>query len=352
MLRWRKRIGWIGVDVGTRSVKLAQVERDGAEVRLLHGIAIPRTQPWPAFESPLQSSPRSSREEIHAGMLLAERMSGRSAACVLPMSVQEFRALHIPDGTPEQRRNMIASELDEVNDMDQWQFDYWDTDQSNAGSGKGNKHENVNVLLVAKSWTEQIARDAKRSRLTCKAIDGVPFTLSRASQMIRADRGNDPVATIDWGYRSTTLTIAIDGTPVYTRLLRDCHLGHGIELASRSMGISMAAAEEIFFREGEAESFSVETNCVVHRAIDDLADELEKTFNYLRSQRPKLAPNCVWIFGGGGSIDAAPERLSNRLGHCVQRWPGPDREQAGGNGSCPPALLASAMSLSALAFEF
>ena len=41
-----RRIGWIGVDVGTHTVKLAQVVREGASVRLLHAAVIQRPTSW------------------------------------------------------------------------------------------------------------------------------------------------------------------------------------------------------------------------------------------------------------------------------------------------------------------
>ena len=60
-----QRLGWIGVDVGTHTVKLAQVARDGADVRLHRAAVIQRPSAWNGADSLALEQPAPS----HAGIL-------------------------------------------------------------------------------------------------------------------------------------------------------------------------------------------------------------------------------------------------------------------------------------------
>ena len=58
--------GWIGVDLGTHTVKLAQVERRGGGVQLVDALILRRQDPWNADDD----TGVSSADEIRAALSL------------------------------------------------------------------------------------------------------------------------------------------------------------------------------------------------------------------------------------------------------------------------------------------
>ena len=74
ILKSKSRTGWIGVDVGSHSVKLAQVAEVEGEIQLRQAISIPRQTPWPDDLSQLQI-PFSSEEELTVATTLCSSFS-------------------------------------------------------------------------------------------------------------------------------------------------------------------------------------------------------------------------------------------------------------------------------------
>ncbi len=204
-----QRLGWIGVDVGTHTVKLAQVVRDGASVRLHRAAVIQRPATWSGEDSLAQDQPITSQPEISAA-LECGGFTGRNAICALPMNVCQLRSLNIPPGSDEERRTIIADELAEDwselgNPME---FDFWEMDGS-----RGDKNAdscNVSVIAASRLWIGQVWRDCRRSGMDCWAIDGLPLAMARAVGMAGGLGGGRRALAVDWGFSNTTLCIVGD----------------------------------------------------------------------------------------------------------------------------------------------
>ena len=143
--------GWIGVDVGTHTVKLAQTVRDGGRVRLHRAAVIQRPTSWSGGDGLALEQPISSYPEIHAAIECGG-FSGRNAISVLPMNVCQLRSLNVPPGTDDERRTIIADELAEdwAELRNPMEFDYWETEPGRTE--KGTDSFNVNVLATSRPW--------------------------------------------------------------------------------------------------------------------------------------------------------------------------------------------------------
>ena len=187
------KFGWIGVDLGTHTVKLAQAVRTTEGVRLRHAAVIQRPAPWSEADALAVDEPDPSWPEILAA-LECGGFHGRSAACVLPMNVCELRGLKVPPGDEQERHSMIAGELagEESAPSLPTEFDYWE-----IGGEKGIETTdgfNVNVMSVTRPWIDRVAADCQQARLDCWAVDGAPLAMARAVSLAsgaerRAGRG-------------------------------------------------------------------------------------------------------------------------------------------------------------------
>ena len=215
------QFGWIGVDVGTRAVKLAQVERAGGGWRLRRAAIIQRPGAWTNDDQLALEQPESSRLEIAAARQ-CDQFLGRNAVCLLSMNVCQLRGLSVPPGEDRERRAIIEDEL-----AAEWEeqrvamhFEFWELDANPPD--KGQEQHNVNILAVTRPWLAQVASDCRRAGLDCWGVDGVPLAMARAVTMTGELGGGRRALAVDWGYSNSTLCVVGDGRALYTRRANGC----------------------------------------------------------------------------------------------------------------------------------
>ena len=101
----RRTTGWIGVDVGTCAIKVAQVEHDRTGWRLITSRIIPIQGGQEVNEQALSDG--SVGQTIRAGLAACSGFRGRKAACALPMSVMDLLSLELPCASDSEIRQMV-----------------------------------------------------------------------------------------------------------------------------------------------------------------------------------------------------------------------------------------------------
>ena len=354
-----RRKGWIGVDIGTRTVKLAQVERLGAELRLCEAVVIQRRVPIGANdgEEPL---PVTSEDEIRTALSLGKRFSGRRAACILSMCSCDLRALDVPLGNEAQQRLEIAGQLNSMSTSgnSDREFDFWQTHV--PGEEPQPDFENVAVLSVSQHWVAQVADDLSKVGLRCEALDGLPLALARAIQMTSASSSREPVAVVDWGFARATFCVVINGRPMFVRCLHGCGLSLVTQSLCDALGVSLDEAQRLLARhglpdsprsEGTRDELQVVTGDVATRPLGAIVHELNRTLSFLKGQRPALLPIRIWLFGGGATVKNITGFLGTRIGVPVDVWrlanAGIQKQTAT---EYPSGILAPAIAASSLAW--
>ncbi len=349
--------GWIGVDIGTDAVKLAQVERRGARVVIVEAAVVQRCEPWLDSDH-LATSPAESSEEILAAQAIGEQFSGRNAAATLPMAVCEVRSLHIPEAPRAERRTRIAHELASTlhESVGAREFDFWSTDY--APEKETIVRENVNVISIVGQWARRLLEDHREARLVCRTLDGTPVALARAIHLADRRADTQPVAALDWGVARATFCITVAGRPIFVRNLRDCGFGHLLCQLQEALSLTRDEARKVVAGFGalrasiRSESLQTVVGEIAAPHIDQLIEELGRTLNYLKTHRKALLPHQLWLFGGGATMENVEQVLTDRLGLPARTWSlGDDLFQSAAAGSSPVALLGPAIALSALAWE-
>jgi Tfp pilus assembly PilM family ATPase len=357
-------LGWIGVDLGTHAVKLAQAVRSSDGVRLRHAAVIQRPSPWSERDALAQDEPDPSWPEILAALECGD-FRGRNAACLLPMNVCELRGLKVPQGNEHERRAMIASELtdDTTEHAAPIEFDYWE-----LGIEKGLEMSdgfNVNVMSVTRPWIDRVAADFQRVRLDCWAVDGTPLAMARAVGLATATRNGDRAIAVDWGFSNTTLTVVGKGRPVYARRLHNCHFRKCLEAIQDSLGVTLDHAQHLVDvhgvgAPGAGPSPAVAGQRDIQAAITDaigdvmasLIEQIGRTLRFVESQRRHQRAAAMWLMGGGASMRNIGPYLSAALGLPVSIWSVPtDRALDEAIQGRQSALFGAAFALSALAWR-
>jgi type IV pilus assembly protein PilM len=316
-----QQLGWIGVDVGTHTVKLAQVARDGAAVRLHRAAVIQRPATWSGGDSLGQDQPLTSQLEISAAMECGEFV-GRNAICALPMNVCQLRSLNIPPGSDAERRTIIGDELAEEwgelrNPME---FDFWEMDASPGD--KNSDAFNVSVIAASRLWIGQVWHDCRKAGMNCWAMDGVPLAMARAVGMLGGLGGGRRGLAIDWGYSNTTLCVVGDDRALYSRRITGCAFGRVIEAIMERFDVTLDEAQHLAETDGLAieDASSGDGNDSARAiseaaapALDALVHQVGRTLQFTEMQRRHLQPAAIWLLGGGATLKNVDAYLTDKL---------------------------------------
>lgn len=358
-----RQTGWIGVDLGTAALKLAQVERRGWGFQLAAGTVIPYER-LPALHRDSIADLSLSRLVRHA-VEDADGFDGKSAACVLSMSATELRTMDLPDGTEEELRSIVAGELtaeDEIRASDT-EFELWHPgDDVEPAEIQPPGPKTYHVLATSRSLAEEFAAGLLAAGLRCEVLDALPFALARATAMMRIPRGKDNVtAALDWGRSSATLALCRGGVPLFTRTLRDCGTDRLYEALKSGLGLTESEGRQCLAEYGipaQRDSatgpgaFQSMISDMLSAPLAQLLGELTRTLQYLSQKHPELYPGSFCLFGAGAAVRNAAEFLSRQAGLPARVWslpwknPERDNPQAG---AAP--LLGSAAALSALVWQ-
>jgi Tfp pilus assembly PilM family ATPase len=335
------------MDIGSRIIKLAQVEQRQGQWRI--------ARRWLATAgAPLGFT----REALEGGILAAKKselsairkfFAGAECAASLSMSLVNLRTLVLPDGLGEDLRQVVGEELaaeEELGGAD-FTFDFWDT-QERSG-------ESVYIAALAAPATiaARVGGDLLRAGYRCGVLDGLPCVLARAAALADSD-AEQPAAVLDLGDSCWTLVIAAQGRPRFTRVLRGGGLRSVLRPLTESLQLSHEQAVHLLNRfavAGETNQFRGPANVVrqmVAKPLGDLVEELERTLDYVAQQFPKLKPARLWLVGGGAVMQHLPAHLSEQVGVPARAWRLPGAADDNANDE---AIFGAAAALSVLKWE-
>ena len=353
----RRKTGWIGIDIGTAAIKIAQLQQSGGKRRLVRSLVIRADENRPfdlaAFESGHIGAEIKRAFKIHGGF------AGQTAACVVSMNHCQLRTLVSAKGTEDEQRELISLEIEnDLNSAAQpLEFDFWDASTGKQSEDRGMTQ--VYVVSIPQSFSDSIANNMLRARLQCVVLDAVPFATVRASEMMPvisevATEGK-AYAILDWGHSMATLTVVYNGQPLMTRTLKHCGLRRILQAVSQRMKLSGAEAEALLTTYGvtarlipgrsnsELQSLITELSAPV---LHDLMEEIRETFGFLKLQFPQQIPESFCLLGGGAAIRNIATLVQQETRMPTHVW-----NLAGSGAEQVSPVLAAAAALSALAWE-
>lgn len=359
----RARYGYIGVDLGSREIKLAQLVRTNGQPQLAHvsRLSVPETATY-TTES---LSTGWLEETLKPALLYGGGFHGHAAAAILSMSVTELRSIEVPPGTREERRAMISHELQESKTtLDLVEFDFWDVD----GAASDSTLQTANVLSISSTVAELIAEQMHAAGLHCRFLDGGPTALARSALLdATLASATEPIGLLDFGSSTVQMVVAHKGMPVFARLLKGCGIGPLVRQVGQKLGLSNEDASNLVTAVGVSRpqhdadidaDLQTMIGEMAGETIRHLSTEVQKTLGFLRLQRAECVPNVIVLTGGGAAIRNISEVLSADIGLPVSRWtsrrssPSVIKSIAHGLGADDTEeLYALAASLSALEWE-
>jgi Tfp pilus assembly PilM family ATPase len=346
--------GWLGVDIGTHTVKFAQVSRRKGQLCLRRASCI-RFRPSTATSSG-DALPDNIWRAIDFGVQWQGRRHRGNVACVLPKHCYATQFARLGDGNASHLAGHVEQYLrsaygDTLN-QHSWDYWHWPVDESEEHA------EDTGVVVVNRQLAESAGKALHQRQLFCQTIDGLPTSLARATRYCSRDFGKRVHAAVDLGASQALFVVISEGLPVFVRNLRNCGLGDWLKGFQESLCLTSPEADAIL--QGHnlsphvaplADAIATMTEESLTPMLAKIGGEIHRTMDYLKSHRRNCVPTELSLFGVGSSIRNVATHLASAASLPVRVWhPAAildERETA----TIPLSLLGPAIALSTLAWE-
>lgn len=311
--------GRLGLDIGTSSIKIVELEKKGARFELTnYGLFEIKEAASLSQSDSNRSILKLPDQEISVGIQELIKKAGFKFSDVV-VSIPSFSTFatviempyvsneDLARALPFEAKKYIPIPLDEV--VLDWSI-VGVVDDQLATQGKPS---NIEIFLAAvpKDETARYRNIIKSAGLKLSAIE------LENSALIRALLGNDlsPTVIVNIGGRSTSIIIVNKG---YERVSHNYEIG-GFEITksiAQSLSVSLEKAEELKKKFGLTQGENNIVSEAVTSLINMMVFETQKTIsNYEESKNEKIA-NIVLV-GGLANMPGLLEYFKEKLGRAV-----------------------------------
>jgi type IV pilus assembly protein PilM len=307
----------IGVDIGGRTLKAAQLVRSGRQVRLYALSLLPR----PEAGSDIGVADVAALREA----LKRQGFAGRRIAIAAPETALLRASLELParvTGAPAGQ--IVRMELSRLHSIPPTAFEmaYWDLTEASGNKpvtqalAVGCRHEAANALLDL--------FESAGFRVT--ALDVRAAAVARACMPLMAP-APQVTAVADLGWHSTSVLFVCGRSLIYERSLRGDGVADLHQRLTNAFDLAPDAVRRIIDTIGPAASGSAEQSdqetleairTHVRAHFDKLIEELRVPVSYVNHHFPGDGVKRLLLVGGGGTVPGLASYAADALGINVQ----------------------------------
>lgn len=342
---------WVGLDIGSQSIKLAELEQQRDGVRLTRHLV----QELPASQDDRGGVPAAGFQGPPTGRQVAEELGlskpGRQLVEWLQSALQEFSAgeVHVSIGGPHvvvRRLFMPLMSKEELLEALKWQIkdqvpyavqeailtvrvirETWDKDI---------KKQDVLVAAASRLAVKDLVSMVERAGVRVASLTPTSLALWRCVAALAPEAREGAVAVMEVGASETTVLLAKDGHICLTRTIpvgsltltnalvgvvtceeRDITIDHSMaEALKRRYGLLSEAAEGT--TEEGVPLFHLAS--LMRPAVESLVSELRRLLTFYRVELDEAGISRLFVCGGGAHVKQLQAFLANSLGVAVDIW--------------------------------
>lgn len=335
----------IGLDIGSRSIKLIELEKQGNAINLLSAGSMPA--PAKTLNLTVEADAEAMAFTIKK-LVKATGARSRSVNISLPESQVFTRVIEMPPLSDKE----LASAL-------QWQAEQYiplPLDQVNMDFSvlRGVRETGTNkieVLLVAspKALIERYLNYLELAELNAEAIETEIIAVSRS--LLRSMTTVRSALVVSLGHQTTDLAILRQGVLAFTRSISAG--GDAISRAlEQGLGLEISQAEEFKKAYGlEPDKLEGKILAAVKPVMDTIISELRRSIAFYQERNPNERVEVILLAGGSAKIPGMVVFIAENMGLGIEvqlanPWLGINRDKrfsvldADGPSFCVPVGLA------------
>lgn len=305
-MRLRKRKVSVGIDIGSRVVKVVVLSNTGAKNQkpklLNYAVSAFSNNGDLPSDSYISSSIKNIFSEMHIEERYVNAAVSGNSAVVRYVNLRKMSADDLRDAIKFEAQQHIPFDIKDV-----------EIDFSILEDKISSEPNMMRVLLVAakKDECKRLIKILQGAGLTPVAIDVDSIALVN-SYVYGNGNGNSPVALVNIGAKKTNVDIVNAGKPAFTRNIEIG--GDGITLAiARGMNIDVKEAERMKIC---GEGIALEHIQIV---LDSIIRQLRTSFDYYEGISGSEVSH-VYISGGASMLSGLTEQLATSLNLPVEEW--------------------------------
>lgn len=310
----------LGLDIGSSTIKVAALRESGSGYELQSfGLA---PSPHGAISGETIENPEALVETIE-NLLKIEKIpkSLRHTVFTIPSGAVTIRKITVPlmseadlvESIEQEAEQYIPYDIDEVN------VDFQIVKAEGEVPKPGSKiapsdDRQMDVLLVAarKDTIAEYSEVVRAAGLEPVIVDLDVFALENGFQLIYGLDLTETVALINIGSMTMNINVLSGGQTAYTR---DAQIGGAVmtDLIQKELGITELAAERVKMGQFSADQSIEEVAPAIVRGLEDLTDEMNKTFD-LYSKTSSSRIERIYISGGVAQMEGVDRLISANTG--------------------------------------
>jgi type IV pilus assembly protein PilM len=302
----------VGVDLGTRQVKLVQLARrpGGDDWHAATCAAFPRAAPGQA----LDAAEASRLVEV----MNRQGFRGRDVVVALAPERLMESMLELPPRAPGVPLEQIARmELSRVHQRDPATFEFaqWEV----PPPARASRATHVMAVACAHDAATAVLDVLEGQGLLVRAIDAEQCAIARACALLPDTGKGGMTALLDLGFNAARLAILHCGVIIYSRAIEEAGQRSLCDDLRRELEIDSETVEHMlgkgFFlspAEGGCTSDEARTLLVGH--FDALIKEINVAFSYASHQYPEAPLSRLMLLGGGAEVPGVGDYLGAVLG--------------------------------------
>jgi type IV pilus assembly protein PilM len=301
----------VAIDLGTRTTKAVLVRRVGDAYLLLNYAMVDA----PSMEQALSRGVWAD----HLRKVL-RGLGGATRRAVIAVGSGSVLLTHadLPPAAPSDLRKVIklSPKAYLQQDMPDHVFDCHVGSMADEGAEVGGlkprRKSRVLVASARRSYVEDLADGARDAGLALEGITPTSVATANAFRATSAEELTDPVALLDVGFRSSTISILHEGDLALTRVVNV-----GAEMLSAALDqANQGWAQE---QPEEENSLSDTLQASVQKAISGLAREVDASIGFFLSQFDRPVSQ-LFVSGGSARSHFILQTLEMELGLPCRSW--------------------------------
>lgn len=304
--------GPIGLDIGSCSIKAAQVMPGAGKPRLTCSLILPRSAPGEAF---------SAAEAMRLRQVLHRRgFRGREVVLCVPGKMVLTSILELPPPSSGAPLDEIArAEMARAHrqQADEIEVAFWELPQAPHPGEPGQ----VMAAACRHDHADSLIEPLRQAGLDVVALDLQSWAVARSLRPLLGDQ-TQLTATIDLGFGAATFVLLHQNLVVYERQLDGCGMAAMIEAVQRDHGLKGEVIEHLLdtvgfeltrCRRQEDRLLAEKIQGQLTNHFKALADEVRLSISYAAHQYPQARMDRLFLLGGGARVAGLSSMMSRWL---------------------------------------